>query len=197
MSLLTTPVIQHSLEEMRRRMSVFSMYRTEGELDLAPAYQRESVWSEAKQQAAWYSWLSGVSIGAIYLNLREDDPQTYHVVDGKQRIEAYFAFVDGDLLLPSLWFAPRKTGSGMSLECPADAPEMVSFADLTDNGRSYAKSQPSCLYVESQLATEADEALLFGLINSGGVIQTHDTLAHAAKIAGGKATLQVNDPRKA
>jgi hypothetical protein len=186
--LLTTPVIDHQLDEMRRRMSAFAMYRADGELDLTPSYQRESVWSVEKQQAMWYSLLSGVPIGAIYVNMREDfsaDPR-YRVVDGKQRIEAYFAFLDGDIALPKLWFAPRSISGGEAWSCevPEDAPDMVHYADLTDNGRSFVKNQMSCLLIETKLPTEADEARMFGLINNGGVIQTDETMAAAAEVAG-------------
>lgn len=193
-NLLSTPVIDHQLDEMRRRMSAFAMYRADGELDLTPAYQRESVWTVEKQQAMWYSLLSGIPIGAVYINMRADfmaDPR-YRVVDGKQRIEAYLAFIDDQLALPKLWFAPRTIGDGkLSCEVSEDAPDMVTFSQLTGNGRAFVCNQPSCLLIETKVPTEADEARLFGLVNNGGVAQDASTLAAAAAVAG-DATLGAN-----
>jgi hypothetical protein len=197
-NLLSTPVIDHPMEEMRRKMRTFDLYRTDGELDLTPSYQRESVWTTEQRQAMWYSLLSGIPIGAIYINMRSDfyaDPR-YRVVDGKQRIEAYLAFLDNELELPKLWFAPRRVSGGESLseEVPEGAPEMVRFADLTENGRKYAQNHPSCLLIETKLEGEADEALFFGLVNGGGTAQTPESMANAARVAGGKDHLTAKRP---
>jgi hypothetical protein len=66
-------------------------------LDLNPPYQRKSVWSLGERQRFLDTILNNYPSPAIFLHKTFDDDgrATYHVVDGKQRLETILAFVDG------------------------------------------------------------------------------------------------------
>lgn len=68
-----------------------------GRLDLDPPYQRRSVWSLAERQRFIDTILKNYPSPAIFLHktFEADGRATYHVVDGKQRLEAILQFVDG------------------------------------------------------------------------------------------------------
>lgn len=68
-------------------------------LDLEPPYQRRSVWSLGERQQFLDTILKNYPSPAIFLHktFEADGQATYHVVDGKQRLETILAFVDGKI----------------------------------------------------------------------------------------------------
>ena len=69
-------------------------YRS-GSLDLAPAFQRQSVWSTSDRRRLIESILQDIPLPAIYMYRRvgRAGKPTYDVIDGKQRLEAIFLFM--------------------------------------------------------------------------------------------------------
>lgn len=132
------------------------------DLILDPPYQRGSVWGVTRQRNLWFSLLSGVHVGVVVLNVREDNSVV--VVDGKQRIEAAHAFLSGNLTLPAWWF-PQE-----ALTVERDENAMVSWGDLTRLGQGMCQ-RPGIAVQRTELGTVEEEALLFDLINFGGVPQ--------------------------
>lgn len=70
-----------------------------GRLDLDPSYQRKSVWTRADRQYFLDTIFNNYPSPAIFLHKDTDDfgTATYHVVDGKQRLETVLLFVDNKL----------------------------------------------------------------------------------------------------
>lgn len=67
-------------------------YGKEGELELNPSYQRDSVWSTADSQLLIESILRGIPIPSIILTQIEGGDQL-QIVDGKQRLTAILRFI--------------------------------------------------------------------------------------------------------
>lgn len=92
-------------------------------LDLQPAFQRQYVWDVGKASRLIESALLGVPIPVIYL--AEDADATVSVIDGQQRLTAFFSFLDGKHPDGSLF---RLKGLEVFTELNGKA-----FGDLPDN----------------------------------------------------------------
>jgi hypothetical protein len=69
------------------------------QLDLDPPYQRRSVWTRKDRQFFLDTIFRNFPSPAIFLHksMNEDGAATYHVVDGKQRLQTILHFVRGEL----------------------------------------------------------------------------------------------------
>ena len=66
--------------------------RDAGYLELQPHYQRRSVWDAKKKSRLIESAILGIPLPAIYLS--EESDGRYSVIDGQQRLTAFFDFID-------------------------------------------------------------------------------------------------------
>lgn len=163
--------------------------------DMDPEYQRAHVWTDAQRVELIKSWIMGVPVGAVIINLR-DNPgwrtnhgdvyeteggRVYAVVDGKQRIETARLWFDSLLLVPADWFAPedvvtrRNIGTGQG---------RVRYMDLTLPRQRFQGHSFQLPVVECQLHSKQAEAELFLLVNGGGTAQDSVTMERARKLAG-------------
>jgi len=73
-----------------------------GQLNLDPPYQRRSVWSPRDKRFFIDTILNGYPAPPVFLHKTLDDSgrATYHVVDGKQRIQTILAFRDNKITIP-------------------------------------------------------------------------------------------------
>ncbi|MFG1313123.1 DUF262 domain-containing protein [Xanthobacter autotrophicus] len=69
----------------------------EGELDLAPDFQRSFVWSKRQQTRLIESILLGIPLPAFYFN--QDSSGAHQVIDGVQRLTTVSKFMSGRLSL--------------------------------------------------------------------------------------------------
>lgn len=178
---LNSPVFSFVMDDRRK------------EYDLTAPYQRGSVWTEEQRRNLIKSLLIGIPIGAVTVakqDIRSTGPY-YRVVDGKQRIETLWAFVDGILSVPRDWFDHRDLDL-----TPMTVREWVAWDDLTPRGhRRFEGCTLGTVEFDSQSETVelaepdaqgnrfvhrrrtpvealAAEAELYLLINFGGVEQT-------------------------
>jgi hypothetical protein len=82
--------------------SVYSSYTIKDEIDVSPEYQRNGdVWSESKKQLLMDSLINRYDLPKIYFHkLRSDkNGRDYSIIDGRQRLEAIWKFIDGDYSL--------------------------------------------------------------------------------------------------
>lgn len=74
-----------------------------GRLDLNPPYQRKSVWSPREQKYLIDTIFNNYPCPPLFLykSISESGTSTYHVVDGKQRLETIIKFAQNKLAIPS------------------------------------------------------------------------------------------------
>lgn len=86
----------------KSQMSIFELHRryTRGDLDLRPFYQRKSVWNRIKNSKLIESVLRNIPIPAIYLSEKEESG--WEVIDGQQRLKAFFSFLEDEYELGKL-----------------------------------------------------------------------------------------------
>ncbi|MDD2720711.1 MAG: DUF262 domain-containing protein [Gallionella sp.] len=72
-----------------------------GLLDLSPPYQRHSVWTPKERRYFLDTIFNGYPCPPLFLykSLSDEGVATYHVVDGKQRLETIINFVAGKITL--------------------------------------------------------------------------------------------------
>ena len=70
-----------------------------GQLDLNPSYQRKSVWSLKDKKAFLDTIFRNYPCPSIFIHKKTDDEgyTTYHVVDGKQRLETIIQFYNNEI----------------------------------------------------------------------------------------------------
>lgn len=121
----------HLSSNARMVMHFVTGWRDGDIFDLDAPYQRESVWTDEQRRNLIKSLLMGLPIGSVIVSalpFDKDRPKVcYRVVDGKQRIEAMRAFVDGDLTVPAAWFRPFDIENAVG--------DDVTFAQLARTGR--------------------------------------------------------------
>lgn len=71
-----------------------------GTLDLAPEYQRGSVWTRNRKALLIDSVLRGYDLPKLYLRESPGQTDVYEVVDGVQRLTAFFDFLHDQVPLP-------------------------------------------------------------------------------------------------
>lgn len=94
-----------SLGQMRHA-SPWSLYRIREAIDLSPTYQREGgVWTAAKRQLLIDTIINKFDVPKIYVHqfskpiVKDGKSIQYAVIDGKQRIETLFKFIEGEFAL--------------------------------------------------------------------------------------------------
>jgi hypothetical protein len=97
MTVINTFALQHE--------SVLTVYADRERIDLEPPYQRQGeIWSLEKRQLLIDSLINRYDIPKLYFHKleREQAKKTkkdYAVIDGRQRLEAIFGFIDGEFPL--------------------------------------------------------------------------------------------------
>lgn len=83
-------------------ISWFLDLRKNNQIELNPSYQRRSVWTRKDKQYFLDTIFRSYPCPAIFLHKQifPDGKQIYNVVDGKQRLETIFSFIDGKISIP-------------------------------------------------------------------------------------------------
>lgn len=85
--------------------SVLTVYSDRGRIDLEPEYQRQGeIWSLEKRQLLVDSLINRYDIPKLYFHKLEREyakktKKDYAVIDGRQRLEAIFGFIEGEFPL--------------------------------------------------------------------------------------------------
>jgi hypothetical protein len=165
------------------------------QMDMDPPYQRDHVWTVDQRRELIKSWIMGVPVGIVIINLRDhpgwkkttgdvyerEDSKVYGCVDGKQRIETARWWFEDMLPVPADWFEPeyvertRDFGSGQ---------EFVTYHDLTLPQQRHQGHSFQLPVAEAQLPSPEAEAELFLLVNGGGTAQEPGVMERARKLAG-------------
>lgn len=86
---------------IKESWTIKELYDQKDNIDPRPQYQRSLVWDLSRKQFLIDSILRGYDIPKIYLKgSKHGDGYKFEVTDGQQRLNAMFAFYDGDFSLP-------------------------------------------------------------------------------------------------
>jgi uncharacterized protein with ParB-like and HNH nuclease domain len=72
--------------------SLYKKFR-KGRLNIQPAFQREFVWDKVKSSRLIESALLDIPLPMVYISEEKDGAE--NVIDGQQRLTAFFSFIDG------------------------------------------------------------------------------------------------------
>lgn len=181
------PLVNRNMQPTARNFRDLINFWRDGQIDMTPPYQRGDVWTVEQRVALIKSLLLGVPIAALVLNLRDNHAwranegvpaHGYAVIDGKQRMTTVRMFFDGDLAVPIDWFDPdwiKPTVRGVVSE--------VCWGDFEIHARRYMGQGFIVPVAEAKLGSLAEEAEVYGLINSAGTAHTSAELARAKAIA--------------
>jgi hypothetical protein len=156
---------------------------------LDPPYQRSSVWTVEQQRLLMRSFLTRLPVPAVVINDRfqskaftdgtTEDWRTA-LVDGRQRIEAILAWVDGDLTLPADWFGDECV---VETTTDTDGTRMVSSKGLTLAGARLVSSRIMLPVAQAAVSTVEEEAAIYLMLNTGGTAHSEEDLSVARKMA--------------
>ena len=130
-----------------------------GRLDVQPDFQRQFVWDTKKSSQLIESALLDVPLPVLYFSQEEDGKVS--VIDGQQRLTAFFSFIDGKFPDDKVF---RLTGLKVFKEF-----NKKSYADLPDK---YQEKVRECALRTITFLPDSDEDLKFEIferLNSGSV----------------------------
>lgn len=189
------PLTRLNLTTENRSAREMARMVDDGLTDINQPYQRGDVWSTDQRIALVRSWLSGIPVPAITINDRgtgawqrangssplNTGKGIYACVDGKQRLSTAVMWFGGDLAVPASWFDPEVVESTTETE---DGP-YVTIKDLAQSEQTHLGFTCALPATMAQVATVAEEADLYLLINGGGTPQTQDEMDNAARYSTG------------
>lgn len=123
-----------------RNSTVWQLYRMRDRVQLDPEYQRlGDIWTPDKRQLLIDTILNGFDVPKLYFHkfptpLKKDGKiYEYAIVDGKQRLETIWNFIDGKIALPDdfeFFQQPKIQASGMTYnELGQNFPELKADFD--------------------------------------------------------------------
>ncbi|MGG0153653.1 DUF262 domain-containing protein [Bacillus mycoides] len=94
----------------RDQYPIFQLFRKyqKNQIVLDPEFQREDVWNPAQKSELIESVLMGIPLPVFYLNESKDGKLI--VVDGRQRLTTFFAFLNNEFKLQKLRILPQING---------------------------------------------------------------------------------------
>ena len=137
---------------------------TDGELDLAPDFQRSFVWEERRQVRLIESILLGIPLPAFYFN--QDSQGALQVIDGVQRLTTTKLFMSNLLTLKDTHLEYLKDFQGLTYDT-LDAPVR----------RRFAATQIVAHVIEPQTPDEVKYDI-FNRVNTGGSPLTAQEIRH-------------------
>jgi hypothetical protein len=120
--------------------SAWRLYRIKDTIQTDPEYQRSSdIWPTEKKQLLIDTILNGFDVPKLYFHkfsspiLMGDSEYEYAIIDGKQRLEAIWGFIDGKFALSSdfecLWDASMAAAGMTYLELSKNYPDLKTALD--------------------------------------------------------------------
>lgn len=158
----------------------FSIYDLKRQYDkrkniiIDPDFQRNDVWKTKQKSELIESVLMGIPIPIMYLF--EDKDGKRQVVDGRQRLNAFFSFIDGEFKLNNLKILKEQNGK--------------SFEDLESIHQGMIEDYQLFVYVIQPPTSEKVKFDIFDRVNRGGTKLTHQEMRNA--LYQGKATELLN-----
>lgn len=150
-------------------------------LDLAPDFQRDLVWNSKQKSELIESILMGIPLPLIYV--KEDERGVYIIVDGKQRLNTLFEFINNKFALTNLSILRTKNG--------------CHFKELTSMEQNKIEDCSLTLHVIKAPTSDRVTFDLFDRVNRGGTRLNNQEMrnalyqGHATKLINRLAEMQV------
>lgn len=146
------------IEKTVLNTEVLYMYQeyAEGRMNMSPSYQRGLVWTEKqKQEYLTALFKSRAEITPVFVQERFDGEEHYEVLDGKQRLNAIFEFIEDKIELEGIKFSELSAEDTMRLlnydirytrilsyegEIPEDF-KLEYFLEINEKGTKMSESQ--------------------------------------------------------
>lgn len=150
-------------------------------LNLAPDFQRDLVWNSKQKSELIESILMGIPLPLIYV--KEDERGVYIIVDGKQRLNTLFEFINNKFALTNLSILKTKNGSR--------------FENLTSMEQNKIEDCSLTLHVIKAPTSDRVTFDLFDRVNRGGTRLNNQEMrnalyqGHATKLINRLAEMQV------
>lgn len=162
----------------RDSASVFQLKRkwekTPPMLNLAPDFQRGLVWNPKQKSELIESILMGIPLPLIYV--KEDEKGVYIIVDGKQRLNTLFSFINNEFALGKLTILKDKNG--------------CRFDDLSPLEQNKIEDCSLTLHVIKAPTSDRVTFDLFDRVNRGGTRLNNQEMRNA--LYQGNATRLIN-----
>ena len=139
----------------------------DGDLIIQPNFQRLSVWTEKQKSRLIESAVLRIPLPTVYLSEGKDGKRV--VIDGQQRLTAFFEFIDGKIVDPKTLKSKKFTLSGLEKCTELNG---LSFADLGENNKPEQKRIKQCPMRVITFLKNSDPNLKFEIfqrLNSGSV----------------------------
>jgi hypothetical protein len=130
----------------------------DGEIDLAPAFQRRLRWTRAQQSRLIESVIMNVPIPPVFLG--EDEPGKYVVLDGRQRLTALYQFLGNEFKLSGLAVWNELNGKNLN--------QLKKLGDPPISSAVTRRFVPAVLILHESVPEVKYE--VFDRLNTGGVI---------------------------
>ena len=147
--------------------NILSLWSTRTAIQMDPEYQREpGAWSKEKRQLFVDSIFNGYDVPKFYFHdLREDDSNyRYAVVDGKQRLQTLFDFMDDKFPLGDFDKMDNDVLKDVGQVTPPEPGKY--FSQLSEDWKNYFRARSLPIVVVSN-ANEEDIESLFSRLNNG------------------------------
>ncbi len=162
----------------RESASVFQLKRkwekTPPMLNLAPDFQRGFVWTNKQKSELIESILMGIPLPLIYV--KENEKGVYVIVDGKQRLNTLFGFINNEFALERLSILKDRNG--------------LRFSELTPLEQNKIEDCSLTLHVIKAPTSDRVTFDLFDRVNRGGTRLNNQEMRNA--LYQGNATELIN-----
>ena len=139
----------------------------EGQISVAPAYQRQFRWNEERCSQLIESLMLGIPVPNLFMATNEDN--TWEAVDGVQRLSAIVKFAGSENL---------RTKLGLNGALVLDGLEKINlfnglrFDDLPSSIQQHVKTRPLRVVTLNDKSDKVIRFDLFERLNTGGVLLT-------------------------
>jgi hypothetical protein len=155
-----------------RGMSVQEAYREfrDGNFRVNRRYQRKLVWSLAEKQKLVDSILEGYPIPLLLLayHVRDDGTKSFEILDGMQRLNAIFSFIENGFLVHSKYFDVAQLSRAKTLAEEGKIPSIEKDAPRFSADECARFLEYTLAVTEFPAIDERSVTEVFGRINSFG-----------------------------
>ena len=143
----------------------------EGQISVAPAYQRQFRWDDARCSGLIESLMLGIPVPNLFMATNDDN--TWEAVDGVQRLSAIVKFAGESALRTSLGLGRALVLEGMKKLSLYNGEK---FASLQTSIQQHIKTRPLRVVTLNDKSDKIIRFDLFERLNTGGVLLTNQEI---------------------